>query len=54
MRRQQELPVAESVFTQFQNGPAAAQAGYAGAGVTSVTIHLRKGKNSWAAAVRKE
>lgn len=36
----------------LQNEPAAAQAGCAA--VTSLIIHLRKGKNSCAAAVRKE
>lgn len=39
LRRQQELPVAESVFTQLQSGPATAQAG--SAAVTSVVTHLR-------------
>lgn len=52
VRRQQELPVAESVFMHLQNEPAAAQAGCAA--VTSLITHLRKGKNSCAAAVRKE
>lgn len=52
VRRQQELPVAESVFTHLQNEPAAVQAG--SAAVTFVITHLRKGKNSCAAAGRKE